>query len=289
MKIKNIIFSGLFCCKSENLNETPNDAAQIDGRDKIYNEYIKIIDKDFEIPKKKNLENLLDFYNEEIKNINYINLHYIVSDLIVKEEEKEEKKKISFKLKEKQRKLIEILLKEIENLNLKKNTNNENTKKKIFVGNISSGKSSLINCLFNTNEKTGKGGTTNKIKEVYSNNKIIIYDSQGFHNDLTLDLDTLKNIYNFDQVYILHACGIFNELVIKIISKIFRPKDIFLVITKCDNSSSEEEEEDITEYVKKCTKDLKRLGIDIKEEQIFLTNAKTGGFDNEKLKESLLS
>jgi hypothetical protein len=293
MKIKNIIFSGLFCCKSENLTQHYKDPKEIayiiDVKNEFCNEYIKSIDQDFEIPKEKNLENLLDFYKKEIEQIKlyYYNSYKNLIESNILEEHRE---KISIKLKEKESKLIEILLKEIENLNLKNNSNNDNETKKILVGNISSRKSRLINFLFDTKKKTRREATTNKISEVYSNDKVKIYDSPEFHNDFDdLNLNIIKNICNFDQVYILHKDGNFNELVMKIISKIFHSKDIFLVITDCYSSSSEECEEDITEYIKKCTKVLKSLGIDIKEDQIFKTDAKTGGFDNEKLKESLLS
>lgn len=231
---------------------------------------------DLKITEIKNLEELVKFYEEKIEEAT--KLARLQKDYK--------------KLKEFKKESIEIFCDKLKKLNLKK-TNNTGTglKKKIFVGNISAGKSSMINFLFDRNEDTGLGEITSEIKEVYVYNKIKIYDCPGFNEDFSISrVEVIEKLSTFDQIYILYNDSIktINDI-IKIIFAIFDIKDIFFVRTHCDQSKKTDKKT-IQKEIDNDIKNLKELlGIEINPEQIFATSAKIDGFENEKLKKSLLS
>jgi GTP-binding protein EngB required for normal cell division len=229
---------------------------------------------DLKVSKIKNLEELVKFYEEKIKEAKKIGK--LIQD--------------PNKFQEYKKKLLEIFCDELKKLNLKE-PNNTDLKKKIFVGKISAGKSSILNITFNKNLETGLGETTDKIKEVHSNYKTKIYDSPGFNEEdfNIFSMEVIKELSTFDQIYILYNDSIktINDI-IKIIFAIFDIKDIFFVRTHCDQSKKTDKKT-IEEEIDNDIKNLKELGIEIKPEQIFATSAKLSGFDNEKLKKNLVT
>ena len=104
----------------------------------------------------------------------------------------------------------------------------------IFVGKTSVGKSSLINKLFGTNQKTGKGRCTQGITMVTTfKNKVRIFDCQGFDNkfDFTKTPDLIpKYLGTMDSIYYLYEDPD-DDIVQTCLSL---QKDFFAVRTKCD-------------------------------------------------------
>ena len=160
-----------------------------------------------------------------------------------------------------------------------------------FIGQISSGKTSLINALFNKNLPIALGHCTDKCEIVHSENYNIIWDVCGQNDDFKFyDPKNLSFVKNLDKCVILFDNDIaMISNFLKVVHKI-NPDNMIIVRTKVDQYNKQHtrtiEEEKVLDKQK--VKEL--LGIEIETYCISSHNiidGKPGIHDWDALKEAL--
>ena len=111
------------------------------------------------------------------------------------------------KYKELKKEIFETFLSNIRKLEFKEAIpkSNPNERHHVLIGNISVGKSTLINKACGTNLKVGIGETTTTARLIGSNGDCHVWDSPGHNDDFTFcDIETLTFFYSCDRVFILY-------------------------------------------------------------------------------------
>lgn len=107
----------------------------------------------------------------------------------------------------------------------------------MLIGNISSGKSSLINFACGTNLAVGLGEVTQDVKKVAQspNKQINIWDSPGANEDFTFyDTEVLAYFHSADKIFILYPDSLKSSKDMIRVLYAIKPNNTYLVRTMCD-------------------------------------------------------
>ena len=110
----------------------------------------------------------------------------------------------------------------------------------LVMGDVSVGKSSLLNALFGLHLAVGVGHTTNDVSPVHQDGRGIIWDSAGVNRDLSLyDVNSLNFIYGVQLVAILYSTSLCTvATTVAIVNKIKGASSFVCVRTQCDRHSA---------------------------------------------------
>lgn len=149
---------------------------------------------------------------------------------------------------------LEVFIKNLKQMGLQDNDiSSDGVCRKIVVGKISSGKSSLLNNLLGTSLDTGMGETTDEVSLVYNSDKIQIFDTPGENEQFnTQNIEKIKLIASVNEAFILYPDSLKNsEHLVRVITAI-KPKHTYLIRTHCDKANKKDnktlEEEIKTDY-----------------------------------------
>lgn len=153
----------------------------------------------------------------------------------------------------------------------------------VVIGNIGSGKSSLINFVCGTKLDTGIGEITQECTQVAvsQNGKVHIYDAPGVNEHFSFfKPETLSLFSSADRIFILYPECLKNcrELCL-VLSKI-KPNGTYAVRTKCDTwepghiRTIDEEIEVDKKYLQSLELKMEVLGTSTKKSRYFMDNDK---------------
>lgn len=142
----------------------------------------------------------------------------------------------------------------------------------VVIGNIGSGKSSLINFVCGTKLDTGIGEITQECTQVAvsQNGKVHIFDAPGINENFSIYLpEFLKFFHTADRIFILYpdSLSCCRELCL-VLSKI-KPSNIYAVRTQCDRWKPNHNKS-IEQYIERDKQYLEKLGVKM---EVFATSA----------------
>ena len=141
----------------------------------------------------------------------------------------------------------------------------------LVIGDVSCGKSSLLNCLFDLQLKAGRGHTTTDISPVYHADSCVVWDSPGGNNEAFAfyDPDTLNFIHSVSLVVVLYETSLITVKNIVRVCAAIKGKSLVVARTKCDLFHPGEAS--IDDEMQKDIDVLRRLHIG--DVQVFTTSA----------------
>jgi small GTP-binding protein len=158
----------------------------------------------------------------------------------------------------------------------------------LFIGDVSVGKSSLINFLYGTDLKVAVGHETKVVTAVHETARTIIWDAPGNNRDFSYyDPDALNFIHSVDLVLILYQSSLSTvDKIFAVVHTIKKknPNSVFVVRTKCD-MFSDRDQRTVQQEVEVDRQFLQQQGAG--NVRIFTTSAHGGGFQNDELKREL--
>lgn len=105
----------------------------------------------------------------------------------------------------------------------------------LVIGDVSCGKSSLLNKLFNLRLKVGTGGTTEKVEAVFNDGTSIVRDSPGGNQDFAYyDPTTLNFIHGVSIVVVFYESSLGTVSDILRVCHKLKGRAVVCVRTKCD-------------------------------------------------------
>jgi len=168
-------------------------------------------------------------------------------------------------------------------------TQYKSKKNVLFIGDVSVGKSSLINSLYSTQLKVAVGHETKQVTAVAEIGNTIIWDAPGNNRDFSYyDPDALNFIHSVDLVLILFQSSLTTvDKIFEVVHAIKKrnANSLYVIRTKCD-MFSERDERTVAQEVALDRQFLQQQGAG--DVRIFTTSAR-GGFENEQLKGALSS
>lgn len=159
----------------------------------------------------------------------------------------------------------------------------------VLVGNISTGKTSLINYACGTKLPVAMGECTSQVQEVAKSKKdtnLHIWDSPGVNDHFKLfDHRNLSYFYCTDRIFIVYPDSVKNckEMIVVLVK--IKPNDTFLVRSQCDRWN-QSHTKTIEQEILNDKKDLASWGVNV---PVLATSAlKPDAFyDNAKFKRLL--
>lgn len=150
------------------------------------------------------------------------------------------------------------------------------------MGDVSVGKSSLLNALFGLQRRCGTGHTTETIEPTLVGN-VVLWDSPGANNDLSFfEVRSLNMIWSMDLILVLYESSLCTaDAVVRTALAIKGTSKVVFVRTQCDRHDPRKDSKTLAEEVAADRLYLASLGA--RAARIALTS-KNGGFDHEALK-----
>jgi len=156
----------------------------------------------------------------------------------------------------------------------------------LMIGNISAGKTSIINKLFASGLETGIGDTTQGVVLAAAGEAYAVWDSAGINHTLMfLDQDSLNYIASVQCVVIVYATALITvEALIKVVNAIKGPDGFVCVRTKCDLYNPNNDQSTIDEEMDRDREFLRSIEIDSDRVRFFRTAVEgPNEFDNQDL------
>ena len=155
----------------------------------------------------------------------------------------------------------------------------------LMMGDISTGKTMLLNKLFSLSNSTGVGDCTEGVGIATYGPKFVVWDSAGINRDLMIyDPDTLNFIHSVNMVVITYDSALMTaQAVIQVVNAIKGTGGFVCVRTKCDRWTPRDRFT-IDEEMARDLEFLDRIGINSSEVRFFKTAAEGANeFDNKEL------
>jgi len=135
----------------------------------------------------------------------------------------------------------------------------------LFIGDVSVGKTSLINALFRLRLPTGKGDTTEDVESVHEDGDLLLWDSPGANNNFAFySRDMLNYIQAASYVVVLFKTGLGTaSKIVRVVDSLKEKKEYVCVRTQCDLFTQPQKriEASLEEETMKDRKELKKIGI----------------------------
>ena len=156
----------------------------------------------------------------------------------------------------------------------------------LVIGDISAGKTSIINRLFASGLETGIGDTTQGVVLATAGESYAVWDSAGVNHDLMFyDQDSLNYIASVQCVVIVYSTALLTvEALVKVVNAIKGPGGFVCVRTKCDLYNPNKDQHTIDEEMDRDRAFLTSIDIDSNQVCFFRTAAEgPNEFDNQDL------
>jgi len=155
----------------------------------------------------------------------------------------------------------------------------------LVMGDISTGKTMLLNKLFSLDNPTGVGDCTKEVEIATYGPKFVVWDSAGINRDLMIyDPDTLNFIHSMNVVVIAYESSLLTaQAVVKVVHAIKGTGGFVCVRTKCDLWKSSDKFS-IDQEMSRDREFLESIGINSSEVRFFRTATQGANeFDNADL------
>ena len=156
-----------------------------------------------------------------------------------------------------------------------------------FIGDVSAGKSSLINRLFGTSLAVGVGHTTNGVMPVAQEGNLVVWDSPGGNRDFAFfDPAALNLLYSASKIVVLFDTSLTTVAeVLRTALTLKGSTNVICVRTQCDKFSARDCRT-VAEELKRDRQHLDSLAAH--QTKLFATSA-VSDFDNNALKAALVA
>ena len=103
------------------------------------------------------------------------------------------------------------------------------------MGEISAGKTSLLNTILGLKNPTSIGHQTKYVSLVFETSAVQIFDSPGNNKDFAFyDIKTLNLLHQMDKVLLLYSNSLLSVKNILLVLKQIKPNSTYLIRTQCD-------------------------------------------------------